>query len=94
MGVLEACKGEFPKGAVSSVPAAQHQDLATGGLFTALQQAVSGPDVQKVGYRKLREREREYRLLFNIFGNEGQVTAKEVAGEQLNVVGDCQWKWK
>lgn len=79
---------------MSSVPAAQHQDLATGGLFTALQQAVSGPDVQKVGYRKLREREREYRLLFNIFGNEGQVTAKEVAGEQINVMGDCQWKWK
>lgn len=38
--------------------------------------------------RRMKEEERESRLLFNMFGNEGKVKATEVTGEQHTAMGE------
>lgn len=39
-------------------------------------------------YRKMKDREREYRLLCSLCGNDGKVQAKGLAGEPHKVTGD------
>lgn len=76
-----SCK-QLPRGKMTALNRRAFIVFVTGGLLVTSRCVVSRNDIYKMDHRKMREKERECKMFFDIFGNERKVKAEEVTAER------------